>query len=33
MAKQIDDAKAKSAGDLNKLLRGKEVWTITEESA
>ena len=32
MAKQIDDAKAKSTGDLDKLLRGKEVWTIKEGS-
>lgn len=31
MSKQIDDAQLKSAGDLDKLLRGKEVWTILEE--
>lgn len=28
MAKQIEDAKAKKAGDLDKLLRGNEVWVI-----
>jgi 2-oxoglutarate ferredoxin oxidoreductase subunit beta len=28
MEKQIADAKAKKAGDLDKLLRGNEVWTI-----
>ena len=28
MAKQIEDAKAKKVGNLDKLLRGNEVWTI-----
>ncbi len=28
MAQQIDDAKAKKPADLDKLLRGNEVWTI-----
>jgi 2-oxoglutarate ferredoxin oxidoreductase subunit beta len=28
MKQQIDDAKAKKAGDLDKLLRGNEVWVI-----
>jgi len=28
MAKQIEEAKAKKAGDLDKLLRGNEVWVI-----
>lgn len=28
MTLQIDDAKAKKAADLNKLLKGSEVWTI-----
>ena len=30
MSKQIDDAKVKTTADLDKLLRGKEVWTIKE---
>lgn len=30
LSKQIDDAKAKTTADLDKLLRGKEVWTIKE---
>jgi 2-oxoglutarate ferredoxin oxidoreductase subunit beta len=30
MAQQIDEAKSKSFADLDKLLRGREVWTITE---
>jgi hypothetical protein len=30
MTKQIDEAKSKSVGDLDQLLRGREVWTITE---
>ena len=29
MEKQIEEAKTKKAGDLNKLLRGNEVWTIS----
>jgi hypothetical protein len=28
MEKQIAEAKAKKPGDLDKLLRGNEVWTI-----
>jgi len=28
MTSQIEQAKAKKAADLNKLLRGNEVWTI-----
>jgi 2-oxoglutarate/2-oxoacid ferredoxin oxidoreductase subunit beta len=28
MARQIEEAKAKKPGDLNKLLRGNEVWVI-----
>lgn len=28
MALQLEDAKARKAGDLNALLRGKETWTI-----
>lgn len=28
MAQQLQDAKAKKAGDLDKLLRGNETWTI-----
>jgi len=28
MEMQIRDAKTKKAGDLDKLLRGNEVWTI-----
>ena len=30
LSKQVDDAKAKTTADLDKLLRGKEVWTIQE---
>jgi 2-oxoglutarate ferredoxin oxidoreductase subunit beta len=30
MTQQIDEAKSKSSADLDKLLRGREVWTITE---
>ena len=30
MTKQIEEAISKSRGDLDKLLRGREVWTITE---
>ena len=30
MSKQIDNAKAKTTADLDKLLRGREVWTIKE---
>jgi 2-oxoglutarate/2-oxoacid ferredoxin oxidoreductase subunit beta len=30
MQQQIDVAKSKSSGDLDKLLRGREVWTILE---
>jgi 2-oxoglutarate ferredoxin oxidoreductase subunit beta len=30
MANQIDDAKAKATADLDRLLRGKEVWVIKE---
>ena len=33
MTKQIEDARAKSTGNLDKLLSGKEVWTITEGAA
>jgi 2-oxoglutarate ferredoxin oxidoreductase subunit beta len=29
MAMQLEEAKAKKAPDLDKLLRGNEVWTIT----
>ena len=32
MAKQIEEAKAKKAGDLDKLLRGSEVWVINGPS-
>ena len=28
MAAQIDEAKSRKPADLNKLLRGNEVWTI-----
>ena len=28
MAKQIEDAKAKKPADLDKLLKGNEVWVI-----
>jgi hypothetical protein len=28
MDQQIEDAKAKKVADLNKLLKGNEVWTI-----
>jgi 2-oxoglutarate/2-oxoacid ferredoxin oxidoreductase subunit beta len=28
MAMQIEEAKAKKPGDLDRLLRGNEVWTI-----
>ncbi|MEO8721527.1 MAG: 2-oxoacid:ferredoxin oxidoreductase subunit beta [Ginsengibacter sp.] len=31
MTKQIEDARAKDCGNLDNLLRGKEVWTIIEE--
>lgn len=30
MQRQIDDAQSKGSGDLDKLLRGREVWTILE---
>lgn len=30
MAKQIEDARSKSVADLDQLLRGREVWTITD---
>ena len=30
MQQQIAVAKSKSSGDLDKLLRGREVWTILE---
>jgi hypothetical protein len=30
MANQIDDAKAKATADLDRLLRGKEIWVIKE---
>jgi len=30
MANQISEAKAKSTADLDRLLRGKEVWVIKE---
>ena len=30
MTSQIEDAKSKSPNNLDKLLRGREVWTITE---
>jgi hypothetical protein len=29
MAMQLEEAKAKKPADLNKLLRGNEVWTIS----
>jgi 2-oxoglutarate ferredoxin oxidoreductase subunit beta len=28
MAQQIDEAKLKKPADLNRLLKGNEVWTI-----
>ena len=30
MQQQINDAQSKGSGDLDKLLRGREVWTIVE---
>jgi 2-oxoglutarate ferredoxin oxidoreductase subunit beta len=29
MAMQLEEAKAKKTADLDKLLRGNEVWTVT----